>query len=64
MNIRLHADPILRRSRERAIKDLLARSGHKLNEWTTRGLVGSLKLPMAWIDEAKVGIISLYRYLY
>jgi len=41
-------------SREKAIKDLLARSGSKLDDWMTRGLVGSLKLPMSWVDEAKV----------
>lgn len=41
-------------SREKAIKDLLARSAGKLDNWEVRGLVGSLKLPMAWIDDAKV----------
>ncbi|KAI0716436.1 nuclear protein 96-domain-containing protein [Earliella scabrosa] len=39
--------------RARAIKELLARSAAKLDDWVTRGLVGSLKLPMAWINEAK-----------
>ncbi|KAF8962583.1 nuclear protein 96-domain-containing protein [Flammula alnicola] len=39
--------------REKALKDLLGRSGAKLNDWMTRGLVGSLKLPMAWVDEAR-----------
>ncbi|KAF9476965.1 hypothetical protein BDN70DRAFT_862477 [Pholiota conissans] len=39
--------------REKALKDLLARSGPKLDDWQTRALVGSLKLPMTWIDEAK-----------
>ena len=39
--------------REKAIKDLLARSGHKLDNWTALGLAGTLKLPMPWIDEAK-----------
>ncbi|KAF8814679.1 hypothetical protein BYT27DRAFT_7081395 [Phlegmacium glaucopus] len=39
--------------REKAIKDLLARSGHKLDNWTALGLAGTLKLPMSWIDEAK-----------
>ncbi|KAF9567185.1 hypothetical protein CPC08DRAFT_627248 [Agrocybe pediades] len=39
--------------REKAIKDLLARSGAKLDDWMTRGLVGSLKLPTPWVDEAK-----------
>lgn len=41
-------------SREKAIKDLLARSADKLDDWMVSGLVGSLKLPMTWIDEAKV----------
>ena len=44
--------------REKAIKDLLARSGHKLDNWTALGLAGTLKLPMPWIDEAKVCISS------
>jgi hypothetical protein len=44
--------------REKAIKDLLARSGHKLDNWTALGLAGTLKLPMPWIDEAKVSISS------
>ncbi|RDB27909.1 Nuclear pore complex protein Nup98-Nup96 [Hypsizygus marmoreus] len=39
--------------REKAIKDLLARSAGKLDEWMTRGIVGSLKIPMAWVNEAK-----------
>ncbi|TFK32347.1 nuclear protein 96-domain-containing protein [Crucibulum laeve] len=39
--------------REKAIKDLLARSAPTLDTWMTRGLVGSLKIPMAWVDEAK-----------
>ncbi|KAF5379022.1 hypothetical protein D9615_006077 [Tricholomella constricta] len=39
--------------REKAIKDLLARSGGKLDEWMTRGIVGSLKIPLAWVLEAK-----------
>lgn len=43
--------------REKAIKDLLARSGHKLDNWTALGLAGTLKLPMAWIDEAKVSYL-------
>jgi len=40
--------------REKAVKELLARSAPKLNDWVTHGLAGSLKLPMAWLDEAKV----------
>ncbi|KAF8069104.1 nuclear protein 96-domain-containing protein [Lyophyllum atratum] len=39
--------------REKAIKDLLARSAAKLDEWMTRGIVGSLKIPIAWVQEAK-----------
>ncbi|KAF8652360.1 hypothetical protein AX16_004390 [Volvariella volvacea WC 439] len=39
--------------REKAIKDLLGRSARLLDEWMTRGLVGSLRLPMAWVNEAK-----------
>ncbi|KAG5642363.1 hypothetical protein DXG03_002960 [Asterophora parasitica] len=39
--------------REKAIKDLLARSGGKLDEWMTRGVVGSLKIPLHWVLEAK-----------
>ena len=40
--------------REKAIKDLLARSAPLLDEWMTRGVVGSLKIPLAWVSEAKV----------
>ena len=36
----------------------MARSGPKLDDWMTRALVGSLKLPMTWVDEAKVRIRS------
>ncbi|KAG7091970.1 hypothetical protein E1B28_008359 [Marasmius oreades] len=39
--------------RQKAIKDLLNRSAEKLDEWMTRGLVGSLKIPVNWIHEAK-----------
>ncbi|KAF9051437.1 nuclear protein 96-domain-containing protein [Panaeolus papilionaceus] len=39
--------------REKAIKDLLARSAARLDDWISSGLVGSLKLPATWIDEAK-----------
>ncbi|KAI0332827.1 hypothetical protein GY45DRAFT_1245970 [Cubamyces sp. BRFM 1775] len=39
--------------RAKVIKELLARSASKLDDWVTRGLVGSLKIPMAWINEAK-----------
>jgi hypothetical protein len=41
--------------REKAIKDLLARCASELDEWMIRGIVGSLKIPMAWVHEAKVG---------
>ncbi|EJD03515.1 uncharacterized protein FOMMEDRAFT_83835 [Fomitiporia mediterranea MF3/22] len=39
--------------RKRAIKELLAQSAPLLNEYTTQGLHGSLRIPMEWIDEAK-----------
>ncbi|KAH9848377.1 nuclear protein 96-domain-containing protein [Lenzites betulinus] len=39
--------------RVKVIKELLTRSASKLDDWMTRGLVGSLKIPMAWINEAK-----------
>ncbi|TFK26610.1 nucleoporin nup189 [Coprinopsis marcescibilis] len=39
--------------REKAIKDLLARWAPDMNEWLTRGLVGSLKIPITWVHEAK-----------
>ncbi|KAJ6581258.1 nuclear protein 96-domain-containing protein [Mycena capillaripes] len=39
--------------REKAIKDLLARCAARMDEWSTRGIVGSLRVPMAWIQEAK-----------
>ncbi|KAF7794784.1 hypothetical protein EIP86_005926 [Pleurotus ostreatoroseus] len=40
--------------RRRAIKELLTRNAPKLDDWMTRGLVGSLKIPMSWVNEAKV----------
>lgn len=40
--------------REKAVKELLARSAPRLDEWMVRGIAGSMKIPMAWIDEAKV----------
>lgn len=46
--------------REKAIKELLARSAPKLNDWMTHGLVGSLKLPMTWLDEAKVTYFMIF----
>ncbi|VDB88876.1 unnamed protein product [Peniophora sp. CBMAI 1063] len=39
--------------REKAIKDLLARSAPLLDDWVMRGLAGSLKIPLAWVNEAK-----------
>ncbi|KAI0792317.1 nuclear protein 96-domain-containing protein [Abortiporus biennis] len=39
--------------RKRAIKELLCRSAPKLEDWLIRGLIGSLKIPMSWIHEAK-----------
>jgi len=39
--------------REKAIKDLLARSAPLLDDWTIRGLAGSLKVPLSWVNEAK-----------
>lgn len=41
-------------SRQVAIKNLLNRCAPELNDWTVRGLVGSLKVPLAWVNEAKV----------
>ncbi|KAI0764576.1 nuclear protein 96-domain-containing protein [Trametes elegans] len=39
--------------RARVIKELLTRSASKLDDWVMRGLVGSLKVPVSWISEAK-----------
>ncbi|KAI0350876.1 hypothetical protein OH77DRAFT_1498850 [Trametes cingulata] len=39
--------------RVKVIKELLTRSASKLDDWVTRGLVGSLKIPVSWINEAK-----------
>ncbi|KAG6908251.1 hypothetical protein DXG01_005585 [Tephrocybe rancida] len=39
--------------RKKAVKDLLARSAGRLDEWMSRGMEGSLKIPRAWILEAK-----------
>ncbi|KAF9489229.1 hypothetical protein BDN71DRAFT_1401891 [Pleurotus eryngii] len=39
--------------REKVVKDLLARSASKLDEWMIRGIIGSLKIPMTWVNEAK-----------
>lgn len=48
--------------REKAVKDLLWRSAPQLDEWMTRGIVGSLKIPMAWVSEAKVRYISVLHF--
>ncbi|KAG6889187.1 hypothetical protein C0992_006104 [Termitomyces sp. T32_za158] len=39
--------------RKKAIKDLLARSAGRLDDWMSRGIEGSLKIPRAWLLEAK-----------
>ncbi|KIJ61588.1 hypothetical protein HYDPIDRAFT_42554 [Hydnomerulius pinastri MD-312] len=39
--------------REKAIKDLLHRSADKLDEWVCSGILGSLKIPLAWVNDAK-----------
>jgi len=41
-------------SRKAAIKNLLNRCAPELSDWTVSGLVGSLKIPLAWVNEAKV----------
>ncbi|KAL5494856.1 hypothetical protein ACEPAI_318 [Sanghuangporus weigelae] len=43
-------DEVMRKS---AIKELLSRSAPLLDEYTTAGLCGSLRIPMEWVDEAK-----------
>ncbi|OBZ67690.1 Nuclear pore complex protein Nup98-Nup96, partial [Grifola frondosa] len=40
--------------RKMAIKELLTRCAAQLDDWVTRGLVGSLKIPISWLNEAKV----------
>jgi nuclear pore complex protein Nup98-Nup96 len=40
-------------SRKAAIKNLLNRCAPELGDWSVRGLVGSLKIPLAWVNEAK-----------
>ncbi|KAF9055178.1 hypothetical protein BDZ89DRAFT_1055784 [Hymenopellis radicata] len=48
--------------RLKAVKDLLARSAPLFDDWIIRGLVGSLKLPMAWVNEAQaIHALSLSR---
>ncbi|KAG6899672.1 hypothetical protein C0993_008026 [Termitomyces sp. T159_Od127] len=39
--------------RKKAIKDLLARSAGSLDDWMSRGIEGSLKIPRTWLLEAK-----------
>jgi len=39
--------------RRAAIKSLLNRCAPELSDWAIRGLVGSLKIPVAWVNEAK-----------
>ncbi|KAI0696840.1 nuclear protein 96-domain-containing protein [Cytidiella melzeri] len=39
--------------RRRAIQDMLSRNAPKIDDWMMRGLVGSLKIPVAWVNEAK-----------
>ncbi|KAF9234244.1 nuclear protein 96-domain-containing protein [Melanogaster broomeanus] len=39
--------------REKAIRDLLHRSADKLDEWMCSGILGSLKIPLAWVNDAK-----------
>ncbi|KAG1776846.1 nuclear protein 96-domain-containing protein [Suillus placidus] len=45
--------------REKAIKDLLHRSADKLDEWMCSGILGSLKIPMAWVNEARA-VYAIY----
>jgi len=40
--------------REKAIRDILHRSVDKLDEWMCSGILGSLKIPLAWVNDAKV----------
>ncbi|KAG9313450.1 nuclear protein 96-domain-containing protein, partial [Chiua virens] len=39
--------------REKATRDLLHRSADKLDEWMCSGILGSLKIPLAWVNDAK-----------
>ncbi|KAF8895957.1 nuclear protein 96-domain-containing protein [Mucidula mucida] len=48
--------------RLKAVKDLMARSAPLFDDWVIRGLVDSLKLPMAWVNEAQaIHALSLSR---
>ena len=51
-------------SRKAALKHLLNRCAPELNDWTVRGLVGSLKIPLAWVNEAKVRPSQITHGLY
>ncbi|KAG6334962.1 hypothetical protein ID866_4118 [Astraeus odoratus] len=46
--------------REKAIKDLLHRTADKLDDWMCSGILGSLKIPLAWVNEAKA-LYAVYR---
>ena len=46
-------------SRKRAIKDFLARNAPKINQQTAMRLSSNLLIPMHWINEAKVRILSV-----
>ncbi|KAI6168370.1 nuclear protein 96-domain-containing protein [Pisolithus thermaeus] len=46
--------------REKAIKDLLRRSADKLDDWMTSGILGSLKIPLTWVNEAKA-LYAIYK---
>ncbi|KAI6148667.1 nuclear protein 96-domain-containing protein [Pisolithus tinctorius] len=46
--------------REKAIKDLLCRSADKLDDWMTSGIIGSLKIPLTWVNEAKA-LYAVYK---
>ena len=49
--------------REKAIRDLLLRSAPKLDDWTTRGMAGSLKIPLTWVSEAKVSCNNYHGFV-
>ena len=53
-----YADRQYRSSRKRTIQAMLARNAPKIDEWMTAGLVGSLRLPTSWVDEAKVKLLT------
>ncbi|KAH7886919.1 nuclear protein 96-domain-containing protein [Phlebopus sp. FC_14] len=46
--------------REMAIKDLLQRQANKLDEWMCSGILGSLKIPLAWVNDAKA-LYAIYQ---